>query len=146
MHAVDLDDRLVHLCERRYDAERQQCEPEQVFPVHVCFSYRLEHVSKAEDHAGLRLGLDAVEFANDWDGHGKLEDQISLHEVLHPRRDVEQPAAGILKSAGAIAGSVGRIITSPIVVPFQRMFSEQPSVDGEYECREAWERDFDAPG
>jgi uncharacterized protein involved in outer membrane biogenesis len=43
-------------------------------------------------------------------------------------------------SPGAIAGTVIRFITSPIVVPFQWMFNEQASADGELECREAWER------
>lgn len=145
MHAVDLDDGLLHLRQRRNDAERQQCEPKQLFLAHVCSSYRLEHfqcfcrphpaklarfphlskaspplrptafelasatavmsyesignalenVAKAKNHAGPRLGLDAVEFANDGDRQRQLEDQISLDEILYPWRDVEQPAAGI---------------------------------------------------
>ena len=74
----------------------------------------------------------------------KRPEFFSAQTTLRVRGSFDDFSAGA--SAGAIAGSVVRIITSPIVVPFQRMFSEQPSVDGEYECREAWERDFDAPG
>jgi len=35
MHTVNLDNGLLHLRKRWNDAEHQQCEPKQVFPVHV---------------------------------------------------------------------------------------------------------------
>ena len=93
MHAVDLNDGLLHLRRRRYDAEGQQREPKQMFPVHDAFLLYdfSENVSKAEEHPDPWLGLQAIQFLNHGYGRRKLKDQISLHEILYARRDIEQP-------------------------------------------------------
>ncbi len=41
---------------------------------------------------------------------------------------------------GGLAGTAIRMITSPLVVPFQWTFSENVAADGEVACREAWTR------
>jgi hypothetical protein len=40
---------------------------------------------------------------------------------------------------GALVGTVIRMISSPVVVPFQWVFSEQEPADGRIACRKAWE-------
>ena len=42
---------------------------------------------------------------------------------------------------GAEAETVVRIITSPIVVPFQWIFTEREPADGEIACKRAWGRE-----
>lgn len=40
---------------------------------------------------------------------------------------------------GALIGTVFRIISSPVVVPFQWVFTEREPADGRIACRQAWE-------
>ncbi len=41
-------------------------------------------------------------------------------------------------SAGGVAGTVFRMITSPVVVPFEWIFTENAPAGGEAACGEAW--------
>ena len=49
---------------------------------------------------------------------------------------------------GALLGTTIRIITSPVVVPFQWVFTKRPAADGEAACQRAWGRaaSSDFPG
>ena len=70
----------------------------------------------------------------------KRPEMFSAQTRLRVQGTFQDFSAGA--SPAAVAGSVVRIITSPIVVPFQWMFTDRPSADGELECREAWKRKF----
>jgi len=43
-------------------------------------------------------------------------------------------------SPGALLGTTIRIITSPVVVPFQWVFTKRPPADGEAACQRVWGR------
>lgn len=66
----------------------------------------------------------------------KRPQMFSAQTPIRVRGRFEDFELGV--STGALAGSVFRMITSPMVVPFEWVFTKNAPADGEEACREAW--------
>ena len=66
----------------------------------------------------------------------KRPEMFSAQTPIRVRGRLEDFELGV--STGAIAGTVFRMITSPVVVPFEWVFTKDAPADGEQACREAW--------
>ncbi|MDJ0971752.1 MAG: AsmA family protein [Kiloniellales bacterium] len=66
----------------------------------------------------------------------KRPEMFSAQTPIRVRGRFEDFELGV--STGALAGTVFRMITSPVVVPFEWIFTKNAPADGVEACREAW--------
>ncbi|MDJ0947037.1 MAG: AsmA family protein [Kiloniellales bacterium] len=66
----------------------------------------------------------------------KRPEMFSAQTPIRVRGRLEDFELGV--STGAVAGTVFRMITSPVVVPFEWVFTKDAPADGEQACRDAW--------